>query len=135
MKTPAFAVRKCLVSIFCVGFAILCSASVFAAPSISPSLFTVSSSSTRAVALESVSMRAEPFSLNSEEFFSPADPRTRVTVFCTNLDFLACSQTRCLCANGVRARRDIGEYECAVAITLGVEVQSSLQRKLRARHD
>ena len=43
----------------------------------------------RAVALETVSMQAEPFSLSSEGNFSPADPRTRITLFCMNLDFLA----------------------------------------------
>ncbi len=59
-----------------------------AAPSIAPSVFSVSSSSTRAVVLESVSMRSEPFSLTSEGNFSPADPRTRITLFGTNFDFL-----------------------------------------------
>src|SRR6185369_4737766 len=49
----------------------------------------VSSTSTRAVALESVSMRAEPFTLNSAGNFNSTDPRTRVTLFCMNLDFLA----------------------------------------------
>jgi uncharacterized protein (DUF1800 family) len=34
-------------------------------------------------------MRAEPFTLNSEGNFNPADPRTRITLFCMNLDFLA----------------------------------------------
>jgi len=89
MKMRAFAVRKCFVSIFCASLVTFCAAVTSAAPSISPSLFTVSSTSTRAVALESVSMRAEPFSLNSEGNFSPADPRTRITLFCMNLDFLA----------------------------------------------
>ena len=60
-----------------------------AAPAISPSLFTVSSTSTRAVALETVSMTAEPFSLNSETNFTPSDSRTRITLFCMNLDFLS----------------------------------------------
>src|ERR1044072_2157474 len=59
-----------------------------APPAISPSLSTVSSTSTRAVALETVSMQAEPFSLNAETNFNPADPRTRITLFCMNLDFL-----------------------------------------------
>ena len=107
MKTPAFAVPKCFVSIFCIGFAILCSATAFAAPGISPSLFTVSSTSTRAVALESVSMRAEPFSLNSEGNFSPADPRTRITVFCTNLDFLAGEPFNALTADAEDAAHTI----------------------------
>ena len=59
-----------------------------AAPSVAPSVFTVSSVSTRAVVLESVSMRSEPFSLTSEGNFSPADPRTRITLFGTSFDFL-----------------------------------------------
>jgi len=33
-------------------------------------------------------MRTEPFSLTSEGNFSPADPRTRITLFGTNFDFL-----------------------------------------------
>ncbi len=60
-----------------------------AAPSISPTLISVSAGSTRAVALESVSMRAEPFSLSSEGNFSPNDARTRITLFVMNLDLLA----------------------------------------------
>src|SRR5215471_3354657 len=80
-KVLALAGLAILLGLFC--------APVFAAPAVSPSLFTISSVSTRAVALESVSMRAEPFSLSSEGNFSPADPRTRITLFCTNLDFLA----------------------------------------------
>src|SRR5438876_9285848 len=63
--------------------------SAAAAPEQSPVLFSVSATSTRAVALESVSMRAEPFSLSSEANFSPNDPRTRVTLFVMNLDLLA----------------------------------------------
>jgi uncharacterized protein (DUF1800 family) len=89
MKMRAFAVRKCFVSIFCASLVTFCAAVTSAAPSISPSLFTVSSTSTRAVALESVSMTAEPFTLNSAGNFNPADPRTRITLFCMNLDFLA----------------------------------------------
>jgi uncharacterized protein (DUF1800 family) len=38
--------------------------------------------------MESVSMRAEPFALSSAGNFSPNDPRTRITLFCTNLDLL-----------------------------------------------
>jgi uncharacterized protein (DUF1800 family) len=33
-------------------------------------------------------MRSEPFSLNSEANFSPGDPRTRIELFCMNLDLL-----------------------------------------------
>ena len=92
MRIRALAFRKVVAL---AGFAgllvLLCAAGSpsLAAPAISPSLFTVSSTSTRAVALETVSMQAEPFSLTSEANFSPADPRTRITLFCMNLDFLA----------------------------------------------
>src|SRR6478672_8064924 len=91
MRIRALAFRKVVAVVGFVGLLICCGAatSVFAAPAISPSLFTVSSSSTRAVALETVSMTAEPFSLNSETNFSPSDSRTRITLFCMNLDFLA----------------------------------------------
>jgi len=91
MKIRALAFTKVVALVGFAGLLILISAAAspsLAAPAISPSLFTVSSSSTRAVALETVSMQAEPFSLNAESNFSPADPRTRVTLFCMNLDFL-----------------------------------------------
>src|ERR1043165_3342304 len=64
-------------------------ASTLGATQKSPLLFSVSATSTRAVVMESVSMRAEPFSLNSEANFSANDPRTRITLFCTDLDLLA----------------------------------------------
>src|SRR5436853_7773753 len=91
MKIRALALRKSLLnllgaSIISIGCGALINAS--AAPSLTPSIFSVSSSSTRAVVLESVSMRTEPFSLSSEGNFSPADPRTRITLFGTNLEFL-----------------------------------------------
>src|SRR6185503_21349811 len=90
MRIPALASGKVFALVVLAGLLIsICPAISTAAPAISPSLFTVSSSSTRAVALETVSMTAEPFSLSSEANFSPADPRTRITLFCTNLDFLA----------------------------------------------
>ena len=91
MRIRALAFGTVVAVVGFVGLLICCGAatSVFAAPAISPSLFTVSSSSTRAVALETVSMTAEPFSLNSETNFSPSDSRTRITLFCMNLDFLA----------------------------------------------
>jgi uncharacterized protein (DUF1800 family) len=89
MRTLAFAQVVAL-----AGFAglliVICAAASpsMAAPAVSPSLFTVSSSSTRAVALDAVSMTAEPFALNSAANFNSNDPRTRITLFCMNLDFL-----------------------------------------------
>jgi uncharacterized protein (DUF1800 family) len=92
MRNRAFASCKRLRALVCAGLtAFLCGAfaPATAAPSISPTLISVSAGSTRAVALESVSMRSEPFSLSSEGNFSPNDPRTRITLFVMNLDLLA----------------------------------------------
>ena len=92
MRNRAFASSERFVAFVCAGLAmILCGAlaPATAAPSVSPTLISVSAGSTRAVALESVSMRAEPFSLSSEANFSPNDPRTRITLFVMNLDLLA----------------------------------------------
>ena len=73
----------------------------------SPILFSTSDTSTRAVALESVTLRAEPFKLTSEGYFSPGDSRTRIELFCMNLALLAGEGANSLTAeaedgNGVR---------------------------------
>src|SRR5207237_1106890 len=75
------------------------SAHAFGAIQNSPQVFSVSPTSTRAVVLESVSMRAEPFSLSSEGNFSPNDPRTRITLFCMNLDLLSGEPANALSAD------------------------------------
>jgi uncharacterized protein (DUF1800 family) len=83
---------KRFTALVCAGLAMIVSgfcAPASAAPSVSPTLISVSAASTRAVALEAVSMRAEPFTLSSEGNFSPNDPRTRITLFVMNLDLLA----------------------------------------------
>lgn len=103
MRIRAFALRKCYASVLYAGVAaLLCGSS-----SAAPSLFSVSSSSTRAVALESVSMRAEPFTLNGAANFFPADPRTRITVFCMNLDFLQGEGASALTADAEDAAHNI----------------------------
>ncbi|HYX30985.1 MAG TPA: DUF1800 family protein, partial [Pyrinomonadaceae bacterium] len=91
MKIQARVLRRPIVSLFvacCLLFGCGALVSSFAAPAVAPSVYSVSASSTRAVVLESVSMRSEPFSLTSEGNFSPADSRTRITLFGTNFDFL-----------------------------------------------
>ena len=82
--------RRHFALLVCASFAVLTgfSSSVSAAVQKSPSLFSVSGTSTRAVVLESVSMVSEPFSLNMESNFSPADPQTRITLFGTDFEFL-----------------------------------------------
>ncbi len=92
MRKRAFASSKRFAASLCASTAVLfggAMASVSAAPSLSPTLISVSAGSTRAVALESVTMRAEPFSLSSAANFSANDPRTRITLFVMNLDLLA----------------------------------------------
>lgn len=92
MRNRVFASGQRFMAPVCAGLvAFVCGAlaPASAAPSISPTLISVSDVSTRAVALESVSMRSEPFSLSSAGNFSPNDPRTRITLFVMNLDLLA----------------------------------------------
>jgi uncharacterized protein (DUF1800 family) len=107
MRIRVFALRKCFASALCAGVAALLCGSSSAAPSLAPSLFSVSSASTRAVVLESVSMRSEPFTLNGAANFSPADPRTRITVFCMNLDFLQGEGANALTADAEDAAHTI----------------------------
>ena len=59
-----------------------------AAPQKSPVLYSASASSTRAVALESVTLRAEPFQLTSDGNFGAGDTRTRIALFGTDFEFL-----------------------------------------------
>src|SRR6266566_9739716 len=92
MKTRAFVRGQRFGSFLSAGLALIFIGAlmpVLAATSVSPTLISVSAGSTRAVALESVSMTSEPFSLSAEANFSPNDPRTRITLFVMNLDLLA----------------------------------------------
>lgn len=92
MRNRASCLRRRFTAIVCASFVIVLGGfgrSLSAATQPSPILFSTSATSTRAVALESVTMRAEPFTLASEGNFSPNDPRTRIELFCMNLDLLA----------------------------------------------
>src|SRR5215813_10306278 len=62
--------------------------SALAANPKTPVLYSVSAASTRAIVLESVSLRSEPFSLNMETNFSPSDPQTRICLFGQDFEFL-----------------------------------------------
>jgi uncharacterized protein (DUF1800 family) len=64
----------------------------------SPVLFS-SATSTRAIALEAVTMKAEPFSLTSTVQFNANDARTRITLFCMNLDLLQGESANALTAD------------------------------------
>jgi uncharacterized protein (DUF1800 family) len=92
MKNRASAFSERFAACLCAGLLMTFSGAVApasAAAGVSPTLISVSAGSTRAVALESVSMTAEPFSLSSAANFSPSDSRTRITLFVMNLDLLA----------------------------------------------
>src|SRR6266403_1145153 len=90
MRNRAFATSERFLAFVCASLAVVfCGAMAPASAATSPTLISVSAGSTRAVALESVSMRAEPFSISSEGNFSPNDARTRITLFVMNLDLLA----------------------------------------------
>src|SRR2546430_3198755 len=90
---------RLFVSTFFTAFLCGLVADAFGAVQNSPQVFSVSATSTRAVVLESVSLRAEPFSLNSAANFSPNDSRTRLTLFCTNLDLLSGESANALSAD------------------------------------
>src|SRR6267154_6758409 len=90
MRNQAFASSERFLAFVCASLAVVfCGAMAPASAATSPTLISISAGSTRAVALESVSMRAEPFSISSEGNFSPNDARTRLTLFVMNLDLLA----------------------------------------------
>lgn len=91
MRNRASYMRRRFLSVVCATltvFLVGVTRSTSAAPQKSPLLYSVSSSSTRAVVLETVSLMSEPFTLNMETNFSPADPRTRITLFGQDFDFL-----------------------------------------------
>lgn len=91
MRNRASYMRRRFLSVVCATLTVfLCGVarSTSAAPQKSPLLYSVSGSSTRAVVLETVSLMSEPFTLNMETNFSPADPRTRITLFGQDFDFL-----------------------------------------------
>jgi len=89
MRNSAVSARQVFVVVVCAIFLVIVSRETSAAVQPSPILFSTSDTSTRAVALESVTMRSEPFKLTSEGYFSPNDPRTRIELFCMNLALLA----------------------------------------------
>jgi uncharacterized protein (DUF1800 family) len=107
MRNSAFSVRQAFAVAVCASLLVIVSQETSAAVQPSPILFSTSATSTRAVAVESVTMRAEPFKLTSEGYFSPGDPRTRIELFCMNLGLLAGEGANSLTAeaedgNGVR---------------------------------
>lgn len=91
MRHRASSLRRHFAVFVCAGLTVIAGGfnrPVSAAAQKSPVLYSVSASSTRAIVLESVSLVSEPFSLNMETNFSPSDPRTRITLFGTDFQFL-----------------------------------------------
>src|SRR5256714_1262210 len=101
MKNRAFCLRRHFRSVVCAGVGVLvCGAFHATSAATQPSPILVSTAgTTRALAVESVSMRSEPFKLTSEGFFNANDARTRIEVFCTNLDLLAGEGSNALTAD------------------------------------
>ena len=90
MRHRASCLRRHLAPVVCatlLSFAGLQQSALAANPK-SPVLYSVSAASTRAIVLESISLVSEPFSLNMETNFSPSDPRTRISLFGTDFQFL-----------------------------------------------
>src|ERR1700752_5338414 len=91
MRDHAFLLRGSFAAFVYAVLLVLVSATTqiaSAAPQKSPVLFSISSASTRAVALESATFRSEPFQLTSDGYFGAADSRTRIALFGMDLDFL-----------------------------------------------
>jgi uncharacterized protein (DUF1800 family) len=86
MRTASYAVRR-FNFLFVLLIYVLFSSTVAAATNKKPILLS-QASSTRAIALESVTFRAEPFSPTTSPAFS-SDTRTRVCIFAMDLELLA----------------------------------------------
>src|SRR5256714_1996427 len=101
MKNRAFCLRWHFRKVVCAGVGVLvCGAFHATSAATQPSPILVSTAgTTRALAVESVSMRSEPFKLTSEGFFNANDARTRIEFFCTNLDLLAGEGSNALTAD------------------------------------
>jgi len=82
MRTASSAARIYLVLLICVLF----SGTVAAATNKKPILLS-QATSTRAIALESVTLRAEPFQSTASPAFS-SDTRTRICIFAMDLELL-----------------------------------------------
>lgn len=90
MRDHAYLLRGSFAAI-CASFLVFIAGPIqkaSAAPQKSPVLYSASASSTRAVALESVTLRAEPFQLTSDGYFGAGDTRTRIALFGTDFEFL-----------------------------------------------
>ena len=91
MKDHAYSLRGSFTAVVCASLLVFIAGTIqsaSAAPQKSPVLFSASTSSTRAIALESVTFRAEPFQLTSDGYFGAGDSRTRIALFGTDFEFL-----------------------------------------------
>lgn len=83
---PPSPLRSIATPFFLALVLVICASVAQAVPLKAPKLISVATS-TRAVALESVTLRAEPFPLTSSAQFSP-DTRTRICIFAMDLQLL-----------------------------------------------
>src|SRR5258705_13787573 len=79
-------------------FVVICIEGVAAAAATSPPILISKSTSTRALAFESVTQKSEPFNLTAAVPFSP-DKRTRIAMFAMNLDLLLGESANALSAD------------------------------------
>ena len=145
MRDRAFLLRDRFAVIVCAGLLVFISSAIqtaSAAPQKSPVLFSVSSSSTRAVALESMTLRAEPFQLTSNGYFGASDSRTRIALFGTDFEFLVGEGANALSADAQDAAGNLYslnvEYVGTVPNFDGVymvivRLNDSMAANLRAR--
>ena len=91
MRDHAYLLRGSFAAVVCASLLVFIAGTIqkaSAAPQKNPVLYSASSSSTRAIALESVTLRAEPFQLTSDGYFGASDSRTRIALFGTDFEFL-----------------------------------------------
>ena len=102
MKDHAYLLRGSFAAVVCASLLVFIVGTIqkaSAAPQKSPVLFSASTSSTRAIALESMTFRAEPFQLTSDGYFGAGDTRTRIALFGMDFEFLQSEGANALSAD------------------------------------
>src|SRR6185436_13349776 len=104
MKTSVYWTTRCFVRVLPLLFLIGIVGAFEGAFAATPPVLLSNATSTRAIALESVTQRPEPFNLTASAQFS-TDLRTRVELFVMNLDLLAGEGANALSADAEDAAK------------------------------